>query len=73
MQDRPGDKGETTLWSRYKVEITLAAVVLVGALVYFLVTLVVYKKLAFPLDDSWIHLVIARNIAHYGEFSYNVG
>jgi len=61
------------LWTRFHVELTLAGVVLLGALIYFSVTCVMYDRLAFPLDDSWIHLVIARGIAREGALVYNPG
>jgi len=28
---------------------------------------------AFPLDDSWIHQVVARNLAHYGKLGFIPG
>ncbi|MBN1937833.1 MAG: hypothetical protein JW934_24475 [Anaerolineae bacterium] len=61
------------LWARFGVELILAGVVLLGALIYCGVTLVMYDHLAFPLDDSWIHLVIARGIAREGALVYNPG
>ena len=48
------------LWARFGVELTLAGVVLLGALIYFGVTLAMYGRLAFPLDDSWIQALPAK-------------
>ncbi len=58
---------------RFRAELILAAIVALGAAIYLIATLAMYDHLAFPLDDSWIHLVIARNIAQHGEFAYNAG
>lgn len=48
------------------------ALALVSVLGYLLFS--IFKTDAgFPLDDGWIHQVFARNLAQFGEFSYNPG
>jgi hypothetical protein len=32
-----------------------------------------YLRIGYPLDDSWIHLTYARNLAQYGEWSFLPG
>src|SRR4051812_89985 len=47
---------------------------LVACLRYFLAEVARLKGgLGFPLDDSWIHLQFARNLAHGAGLSYNPG
>ncbi|HSU84548.1 MAG TPA: hypothetical protein VLR69_19195, partial [Thermoanaerobaculia bacterium] len=47
---------------------------LVACLRWFLAELARLKGgLGFPLDDSWIHLQFARNLAHGAGLSYNPG
>jgi len=33
----------------------------------YLVASALYFRVGFPLDDSWIHLTYARNLALHGE------
>ena len=51
-------------------QLALASVVSVGA---YLVASALYYRIGFPLDDSWIHLTYARNLAVYGEWAFQPG
>lgn len=49
----------------------IAAGAITLPMVYFVRELVIAGTAGFPLDDSWIHLVFARNIARGDFFAYN--
>lgn len=51
---------------------TLLAATLLAGVVYLAASASVYR-IGFPLDDSWIHLTFARNLAWYGEWSFRPG
>ena len=39
----------------------------------YLVASALYYRFGFPLDDSWIHLTYARNLAVHGEWAFQPG
>jgi len=55
-----------------KTSFLLALFSVLGVAVYVLAAAWVYRP-GFPLDDSWIHLTYARNLALLGEWSFLPG
>jgi len=43
------------------------------SLFFYLIVCYLYYWNGFPLDDSWIHLTYARNLAQYGEWAFQPG
>ena len=50
----------------------LALASLISMTVYLAASML-YYRVGFPLDDSWIHLTYARNLAVYGEWAFQPG
>jgi hypothetical protein len=53
-----------------RLVLAFAALITVG---YFLLVSALTYRIGFPLDDSWIHLVYARNFAEHGEWAFRLG
>ncbi len=58
--------------SRPDARLLLALVALAGV-VFFLIMSAITYRIGFPLDDAWIHLVYARNLAEHGEWAFRLG
>ena len=52
--------------------VVLAVAALIAVLFYLIVSALVFR-VGFPLDDTWIHLTYARNIAEHGEWAFRLG
>ena len=51
----------------------ILAVAALAAVFFYLVLCMLTFGVGFPLDDSWIHLTYARNLAEHGEWAFRLG
>lgn len=54
----------------YLIYISIAVLSVLLAVIYLISANSVNGYNGFPLDDPWIHLTFAKNLAEYGSFSY---
>jgi hypothetical protein len=65
-------RNSTALHRRVEVWVVIALAALIAVLFYLIVSSLIFR-ICFPLDDSWINLTYARNLAEHGEWAFRLG
>lgn len=65
-------QNSTALNWRIEPWLVLAVAALLAVLFYLIMSASIFR-VGFPLDDSWIHLTYARNLAEHGEWAFRLG
>src|SRR5215211_3701102 len=52
--------------------VIIAVAAFLAVLIYLIASATIFR-VGFPLDDSWIHLTYARNLAEHGEWAFQLG
>ncbi len=65
---------QSSIASKWRIDprVVLALAALIAVLFYLILSALIFR-VGFPLDDSWIHLTYARNLAEHGEWAFRLG